>query len=99
MPTPRVSPAIGVVDGIIYVAGGSVSLLNTTVDHNSAVGGKGGPSPRGLPKGSDGLGQGGGLYIDPSASLDLDTFTLANAINNSVSTSSKDIYGSYTIGP
>jgi hypothetical protein len=61
--------------GGMYVAGGTVNLHNTTVDHNSAVGGKGGPAPRGLPRGSDGLGEGGGLFIDPPALVCLDDAT------------------------
>ena len=75
--------------GGLYVASGTVTLLNTTVQNNSATGGeKGGGGA------SAGLGQGGGLYIDATASVSLDSFTLANVRNNTASTAYPNIYGS-----
>ena len=97
---PPTDGANGLGGGMYVAGGGTVSLHNTVVDHNNAVGGKRAAS------GHEGRGQGGGvyIYIDPidplvSAALCLDSFTLANVINNSASTSYKDIYGSYTICP
>jgi hypothetical protein len=49
--------------------------------------------------GSPGQGEGGGLYIDPLASVCLDAFTLANILNNTASTQDPNIHGSYTICP
>jgi hypothetical protein len=77
--------------GGVYVASGSVTLLNTSMSNNSATGGKAGGSTA-----SDGLGEGGGLYIDASASVALDTFTVANITNNTASTDYPNIYGSYS---
>jgi hypothetical protein len=48
---------------------------------------------------TDGLGEGGGLYIDPLASVCLDAFTVANILNNKASTSGDNIYGPHTICP
>jgi hypothetical protein len=81
--------------GGLYVAAGSVSLFSTTVDHNTAKGGHAGDGPLS----SDGLGQGGGLYIQALASVSLDAFTQANVTHNSASTSNPDIFGSYTTSP
>jgi hypothetical protein len=81
--------------GGLYVAAGSVSLFSTTVDHNTAKGGHAGD--RYLS--SDGLGRGGGLYIEPLASVSLDAFTQAHVKNNSASTSDPDIFGSYSTSP
>jgi hypothetical protein len=79
------------VGGALYLAGGTVTLTGTTVEDNTAKGGAaGGPSA------SKGLGEGGGLYIDPAASVCLDAFTQANVTHNSASTSNPDIFGSYT---
>jgi hypothetical protein len=49
--------------------------------------------------GSNGLGEGGGLYMDPAASVCLDAFTQASFKNNTASTSNPDIAGSYTTCP
>jgi hypothetical protein len=72
--------------GGMYVAGGSVSLHNTTVDKNTAKGGSGTVN---------GVGEGGGLYLDTLATVCLDAFTAANVTHNSPN----NIYGSYTICP
>jgi hypothetical protein len=79
--------------GALYAGAGTVSLFNTTVTRNSAAGGSGGSSPQGLPKASDGVGQGGGLYLAPASSVWLDVFTQANVTNNSPD----DIFGSYVL--
>lgn len=76
--------------GGMFVAGGTVSLHNTTVDANSAVGGKGGNF-----QASDGLGEGAGIYIYAGASVCLDAFTVAHVTQNTPD----NIYGSYTICP
>ncbi|MBI1915942.1 MAG: hypothetical protein HYS12_14585 [Planctomycetes bacterium] len=77
--------------GALYAAGGTVSLLHTTVTHNSAKGGSGGSN--GNAKASDGVGQGGGLYLAAAASVCLDVFTQANVKDNSPD----DIFGLYTV--
>jgi parallel beta-helix repeat protein len=79
--------------GGMYVAGGTVSVDNTTVDQNSAVGGTGGSSPKGFAQGSAGLGEGGGIYIAAAASVCLDAFTLAHVTQNAPD----NVFGSYTI--
>jgi hypothetical protein len=80
--------------GGLYAGGGSIVMHNDRVTENAAQGGAGGS--RGA---STGVGEGGGLYINALATLDLDAFTLANIINNTASTSNNDIYGSYTMIP
>jgi hypothetical protein len=78
------------VGGGLYVASGTVTLLDTTVQNNSARGGlKGGGA-------SAGQGEGGGLYIASAASAFLDHFTLADVLNNTASTAYPNIYGSYS---
>jgi hypothetical protein len=74
------------------------------VGHNSAEGGAGGKGTKsntigGNTSGSPGLGEGGGLSIEPLASVSLDAFTQAHVIQNSASTSDPDIFGSYTTSP
>ena len=51
---------------------------------------------KGQSGGTDGEGNGGGLYLAAAASVCLDAFTQANVNHNSASTSDPDIYGSYT---
>jgi hypothetical protein len=82
--------------GALYAAGGTITLLNSTVTKNSAQGGKGG---QGASSGSPGLGEGGGLYIDPAALAYLDAFTQANIKHNHASTSYDDIFGSFATYP
>jgi hypothetical protein len=77
--------------GGMYVAGGTVNLLNTSMSNDAATGGK-----KGGGGASAGLGEGGGLYIDVLASVSLDAFTVANIINNIASTTYPNIYGSYS---
>jgi hypothetical protein len=85
--------------GGLYVAGGTVSLLNSTVDYNSAQGGAGGKGVQGSANGQPGLGEGGGLYIDAAALVCLDAFTQANVKHNQASASGNNIHGSYTTCP
>ena len=82
--------------GGLYAAGGTVSLSCTTAYHNTAQGGGSCPGFYSGPKGNPGLGEGGGLSIDPAASVGFDAFTLANFQNNTASASDPDIHGSYT---
>jgi hypothetical protein len=82
-----------------------VSLSGTTADHNAALGGAGGqggngrPARFGGPNGTPGLGEGGGVYVDPTASVSLDAFTVAHLKNNTASTSDPDVFGSFTTSP
>jgi hypothetical protein len=87
--------------GGVYVASGTVNMLNTTVTANTGQGGKGGASKYGLPAGKDGLGQGAGIYIYmlyTTPSVTLDAFTVAHVTAN-VADVDPDIFGSYTIVP
>jgi hypothetical protein len=87
----------GGVGGGIYAATGTVAVRGTTNTRNTATGGAGGSSPKGLPRGLDGTGQGGAIYIAPAASVGLDAFTQSNTRGNSASTSDNDIFGTFTI--
>jgi hypothetical protein len=71
----------------------TLDMHNCVFTGNSAIGGLGQRS------GLDGKGEGGGLFIDPLASVCLDALTLANFTRNKASTSGPDIYGSYAICP
>jgi hypothetical protein len=82
--------------GGLYAAGGTVSLLNSTVNSNVAQGGDGGKGVNGSAAGQPGLGEGGGLYIDPAALMSLDAFTQAHVRHNQASGDGNNIYGSYT---
>jgi hypothetical protein len=42
------------------------------------------------------LGEGGGVFIAPAASVCLDAFTQANVNNNTASTAGDNIFGSFT---
>ncbi len=77
--------------GGVYVAGGTATLTNTTVTSNSAKTFPG--------YGGGGLYEGGGLYIDPAATVSLDAFTVANILNNIAWTSDPNIHGSHTVTP
>jgi hypothetical protein len=89
-------PGGGAIGGAIYAIG-AIELRGTTITQNSATGGAGGSSPKGLPKGADGMGQGGGIYFASAESFGLDAFTQANTRSNTASTSDNDIFGSFTI--
>jgi hypothetical protein len=79
--------------GGIYASGGDITLLQTSVTGNAAQGGTAGSHH--AYHGVDGLGEGGGLYVDPAATVSLDAYTVANVIHNKASTSNDDILGSY----
>jgi hypothetical protein len=64
--------------GGLSVGGGSVALCSDTVQNNEAQGGLVtvfSPNP--------GVGLGGGIYIASAATVHIDSFTVANTINNS----------------
>jgi hypothetical protein len=67
----------------VEVSGGTVTLSNDTIDGNVAFGGTGDPFP-------GGGGFGGGIYIASTATVYIDTFTVAKTTNN---TSGNIVYG------
>jgi hypothetical protein len=69
----------------------TLTVTNSTFIANQANGGAGGAS------GSEGLGQGGGLYLTDGGVACLGFFTSVNVFSNIVSTSDNDIFGVYTI--
>jgi hypothetical protein len=75
----------------MFVAAGTVTLINTSMSGNTAIGGLSGGK-----KASNGQGDAGGLDIDPTASVSLDAFTQAHIVNNTASTAYPNIDGSYT---
>ena len=77
--------------GGIYVSAGSVTLTGASVSANAAVGGAGGLAIR---PGSPGLGEGGGVFIDPAALVYLDAFTHDHTSGNSAA-SDPDIHGTW----
>jgi predicted outer membrane repeat protein len=81
--------------GGMYVAAGTVTLRQTTVSGNAAIGGTRGQPVQGASPAKDGVGEGGGLYLASGASVYLDSFTMNNVTNNSASTSHPNIYGSF----
>jgi hypothetical protein len=72
-----------------------VTLTGDSATTNSANAGGGGDL--GAPGSGPGVGEGGGLYILPTASVNLDTSTLDAIINNTASTSYPNIAGPYTL--
>jgi hypothetical protein len=84
--------------GGVYVAGGTVTLRDTSVTGNVARGGAGGAGGKHRPNGAPGEGICGGLYIDPIASVSLDAYTESHVKSNKASTTgSNNIYGPYVI--
>jgi hypothetical protein len=82
--------------GGLYVGGGAiVTLCSDTIEFNVASGGAGG---FGAPSGQ---GDGGGIYIVPKTTVYLDSFTVANTLNNTDSSgtngSTANIDGSYIL--
>jgi hypothetical protein len=78
--------------GGFYVAGGSVTLCNLTVQYNSAN-----PDPFT----NLAFGRGGGIYIHSKATVYIDSFTVAHTINNTDSSglngSTANIDGTYIL--
>jgi hypothetical protein len=72
--------------GGLYVGGGTVNLSSDTIEQNTA----------GAAAGGSYYGYGGGIYINVSATLSLDSYTLANTINNTAGTG-PNIYGTYIL--
>ena len=72
-----------------------MTLTGDTVSGNAAFDGPSGSYPFML--GSPGVGEGGGLYIVPTAAIFLDTATLDAILNNIASTSDPNIYGPYSL--
>jgi len=83
--------------GVFASTGAAVTLRGTAVTANTATGGSPGKSTAGQPKGANGAGRGGGIYIYSGSSAGLDAFTRANTKNNTASTSDNDIFGSFSI--
>jgi hypothetical protein len=82
--------------GGIYVGdGGSLTMHLCSVSGNTATGGSGG-NYKGT-HASDGVGEGGGLYLAAGAAVGIDAATLAQISKNHASTSNPDIDGAYTI--
>jgi len=92
--TPYGPPATGYGAGL-YIAGGTVTLTNDTVESNTVR-----FSYYNEPIYQNG-GYGGGLFIAKGATVYLDSFTVANTINNTDSTgnngSTANIDGTYTL--
>jgi hypothetical protein len=87
--------------GALYAAAGSIEMDNVTVALNTAQGGAGGQGASGKPRGKNGAagrGIGGGLYIEVSAQVGLDSFTLDHFKRNKAS-SDVNIHGSYIVLP
>jgi predicted outer membrane repeat protein len=82
--------------GGLHVAGGSASLLGTSVVNNTAKGGQGGSGKANTAP--DGFSRGGGIYIGPSAAVTLNVFTVANTTSN-VADADANIAGDFTLVP
>jgi hypothetical protein len=63
--------------GGLDAGNGTVALCSDTVENNTVLGGNPGPG------GGGSGGEGGGIYIDSGATVYLDSFTVANTLNNS----------------
>jgi len=85
--------------GGVYIAGGSASLLITSITHNTAQGGTAGKGGGSAHNGNPGHAWGGGLFIDPSAAVSLDDYTAAHTKANKASTSNNNIFGNYDVIP
>jgi hypothetical protein len=79
--------------GGLYAAGGTITLRNTNVTNNRAVGGAAGKGPGG----TAGPGIGGGMYIEADALAVLDALTISKLKRNKATTSDPDIHGPYTL--
>jgi hypothetical protein len=81
--------------GALYVDGAAaVTLCSDTLESNTAAGGIGG---------TDGLGEGGGIYIVPETTVYVDPFTVGNTVNNTDSSGTNgataNIDGTYILRP
>jgi hypothetical protein len=79
--------------GGAYAGGGTVTMQNTSITGNIAKGGQGGRYGNGNP----GEGVAGGIYIDMTASVGLDAFTVAHIKQNKASSSDDNIHGWYDV--
>jgi hypothetical protein len=77
----------------LYAGGGTLTLRDDSVTKNTAAGGAGGSSRSRV--GAVGLGEGGGIYIDTTATVSLDAYSVADILKNTASTNNNDIFGSY----
>jgi len=77
--------------GGVYVAGGTVTIIGTTITGNIAKKGAKGQHTE------TGQAVGGGLYIASGSLAYLDAYTVAHVQNNQASTSDPNIYGTYTL--
>jgi hypothetical protein len=85
--------------GGVYVGGGSVTLRTVTTTLNVARGGLAGTNPYVSGKrynGAPGRGIGGGVYLF-KGSAGLDDFSVSHLVDNTASTSSPNIAGSYQL--
>lgn len=80
--------------GGLYAAGGAVTLRNTSVTTNSALGGAAGKGKGG----SAGQGVGGGLYFETDVVGLLDATTVSRFSRNRASTSDPNVAGPYSVG-
>jgi hypothetical protein len=77
--------------GGLYNDGAStLTVTGSTITSNQAVGGAAGSG------GSAGPGVGGGLYLAVGGAAYLDTYTLADLLGNTASTSNNDLFGPFT---
>jgi hypothetical protein len=78
--------------GSVYIDGQSTATVaSTTITQNQARGGAAGAG------GSAGQGIGGGCYLAAGGNVCLDSFTVANIIGNTASTSNDNIFGVFMI--
>jgi hypothetical protein len=89
--------------GGLYAASGTITLRNSDIAQNGAIGGSGGQATRDAAPGQPGQGVGGAVYIvvapttgGPLASVSLDAFTVNHTKGNKASTTDNNIHGPYT---
>jgi hypothetical protein len=92
--------------GGLYAALGSITVRNSDIKQNGAVGGSGGKAAGNAAQGQPGQGVGGAVYIvvdpitsEPLASVGLDAFTVSHTKGNKASTADNDIHGPYGLIP
>jgi hypothetical protein len=69
----------------VAVGGGTAVFTGTTISNNTATGGHGGKGLKRTADAADGVGLGGGLYVAPTAAVDVDAFTRKNIKGNQAS--------------